>query len=1116
MVIPMVAVCLGMGKAWGAIEPRVVDTKYPTDDIVIACMTVEPSAGAEEDATGFLQSAIDAVAEAGGGTIFLPEGRYLLEGHLLLRNGVTLRGEWRSPAENGGVAGTVLMPVEHHGNAEGESAVIMQCGSGLRELSIWYPRQDPADIVPYPWTVETTPEVGADNYTLHNVTLVNSYRGFKTGPEGNELHTLRNVYMTALDTGVFIDSCTDIGRVIDIDISPRWWVESGLPNSPKGGAAEEAVRGHIVGEATGIDMGRSDWEYLYGLHIEGYRRGLVIRQGAHGTTNAVLFGSTIENCVTAVHLEELNGIGLAAMGCRFEGTGHALFATAAFKTVSQFNACTFTSAGGHGVLLEGTGTLTFQNCVFESWGNAGVEAVAGAVSLLGSAFESAGRHVVLGEAAHRARLLGNTFAGNPAIANAAVNGDVMIAHRAMEFAVPDVSQPPEPPTPLPGTRALVAVTAHGASPELEDNTGPFQEALAAAERMGGGTVYVPAGYYRFSGSLTVPSGVELRGCFDVPHHTQSGGSVLMPVGGRGGEDGTPFIQLSERSGMRGLTVWYPEQNLLDIQPYPWAVRSMGPGCWLINVTMGNAWQGVDFWTHPSDGHYVEYLGGAYLKRGLFVSKSASDGWVVDVQMNPHYGLRLPGDLPRPQYDRDTFDAIIDQQRGKLEAMVFGRCANEHIYRTFLYAAYDGIAFRDDEGGSNARILMHGTDTGSRCAVLESCGPHGLDFLLAQLVPLGKYEVGAIIAEAGFAGRARFFTSQMWAGNCSGIFDGAGDILIQQLNTISGGMTCTGGNFRLENAVFHRELQPHVALGESCGKAELLGNIALSGAFRIENASGERLFARANSVAVAPVVDGPGILRAGWEAGHLETPDSVMATEGGGQQGVDEGTCAPSGAMAHSGDRALRVAGTARDGGHSYIYFTLFEEPLRIYADSQLRYWFLPTDDRSRHVAVDLFFTDSSTLRDSGTKTADGVAMHPGASKGIVGEWRHIVVPLGAHAGKTVRRIMAAYDGRGGAGAFEAFIDDIEIDTAVIPELAAVSTDPGGGVYPAGTKVSIAVPQGFNARYSLDGTVPGDGSPRYTEPVTLDKQGLWDLRFVLEREDGTRLPWVFGELYDVRG
>ena len=100
----------------------------------------------------------------------------------------------------------------------------------------------------------------------------------------------------------------------------------------------------------------------------------------------------------------------------------------------------------------------------------------------------------------------------------------------------------------------------------------------------------------------------------------------------------------------------------------------------------------------------------------------------------------------------------------------------------------------------------------------------------------------------------------------------------------------------------------------------------------------------------------------------------MATEGGGQQGVDEGTCAPSGAMAHSGDRALRVAGTARDGGHSYIYFTLFEEPLRIYADSQLRYWFLPTDDRSRHVAVDLFFTDSSTLRDSGTKTADGVAM----------------------------------------------------------------------------------------------------------------------------------------------
>jgi len=1113
MPVFLLALCAPAALAWSAVEPRVVDTKYPTDDVVIASVIVEPPVSEDSDATARIQSAIDSVADAGGGTVFLPEGRYLLDGHLLLRNAVTLRGEWRSPAEHGGVTGTILMPVEHHGNADGESAITMQCGAGLRELSIWYPRQDPLAIVPYPWTVETTPEVGADNYTLQNVTLVNPYRGCKTGPEANELHTLKNVYMTALDTGVFIDSCTDIGRMIDISISPRWWVESGLPNSTAGGA-EEAVRAHIFRESTGIDMGRSDWEYLYGLHIEGYRRGMLIRQGARGTTNAVLFGSVFERCATALELRELNAVGLAAVGCRFDGVDQALLATEAFTTVSQFNACTFTSDNGHAVLLNGTGTLTFQNCDFESWETAGIEAIAGGISLLGCTFESDARHIVFGEEVHRVRLLGNTFAGEPAIENAADNADVMIAHRPMEFETPGISRPPDPPVPAPGTRELVVVTEHGASPDLEDNTEPFQEALAAAERLGGATVYVPAGYYRFSGSFEIPSGVELRGCFDVPHHTQSGGSVLMPVGGQGDENGTPFIQMQEASGMRGLTVWYPEQNLLDIQPYPWTVRSLGPGCWLINVTISNAYQGVDFWTHPSAGHYISYLGGAFLRRGLFVSKCDGDGWVVDVQMNPHYGLRLPGGLPRPQYDGNTFEAIIDQQRAHLEGMIFGRCANQHIYRTFLYAAYDGIAFRDDDGATNARILMHGTDTGSRCAVLNAAGERGLEFVLAQLVPLGKYEVGAIIAEEDFAGRARFFTSQMWAGNCSGILEGSGDILIQQLNTISGGITCNGGTFRMENAVFQRELSPHIEIAEECVNAELIANIALTGEFRVASAIGDNLYARANSALVAPGAYAPGRFSTGWEDGEPQSPSTVVVTEGGGLRGVADASCAPSDANAHTGSRALRVAGRAEDTEHSYVYFTLFEEPLRIYPDSRLRYWFLPVNQRSRNVAVDILFEDGTTLRDSGAQTTDGLGAHPGSGKGVVGEWREIVVPLGMHAGKTVRRIMAAYDRKSAPGPFEAFIDGLEVPTAVIPALAEIAVTPEGGTHGRGTAITIIAPEDVAVRYTLDGAAPDMDASRYAAPIVFDTPGLWELRFAVE-EDGVLLPWVFAELYDIR-
>ena len=84
---------------------------------------------------------------------------------------------------------------------------------------------------------------------------------------------------------------------------------------------------------------------------------------------------------------------------------------------------------------------------------------------------------------------------------------------------------------------------------------PFQKALDAAGASGGGTVYMPAGSYRFAGRLRVPAGVELRGCFDVPHHTISWGSVLLPMAGRGNESGTPFIELAAGSGARELAVW---------------------------------------------------------------------------------------------------------------------------------------------------------------------------------------------------------------------------------------------------------------------------------------------------------------------------------------------------------------------------------------------------------------------------------------------------------------------------------------------------------------------------------------------------------------------------------
>jgi hypothetical protein len=112
--------------------------------------------------------------------------------------------------------------------------------------------------------------------------------------------------------------------------------------------------------------------------------------------------------------------------------------------------------------------------------------------------------------------------------------------------------------------------------------------------------------------------------------------------------------------------------------------------------------------------------------------------------------------------------------------------------------------------------------------------------------------------------------------------------------------------------------------------------------------------------------------------------------------------------------------------------------------------------------------------------------------------------------------MVAYDERnGGGGDFEALFDDLSIESATAAAASVeVAVTPLGGQVPQGTRVVIAAPQGLFVRYTLDGTPPSESSPRYQEPIPLDRQGLWDLRYALEAPDGTVSPQVFGELYDV--
>lgn len=178
---------------------------------------------------------------------------------------------------------------------------------------------------------------------------------------------------------------------------------------------------------------------------------------------------------------------------------------------------------------------------------------------------------------------------------------------------------------------------------------------------------------------------------------------------------------------------------------------------------------------------------------------------------------------------------------------------------------------------------------------------------------------------------------------------------------------------------------------------------------------------------------------------LDTVD----TSGGGDNGVTGICCSltgpqasPRSETAHTGSSALMYSGLASGTSpHAYLeVYDLSGSPLTVGASTQLSYWIYPQSnakstwvpagsDESSCVAVDLVFTDNSTLRDSGAVDQNGNRAHPSHQCGhlTLDTWNHVTVNLGTNNnGKQISRILVGYDHPGGSGGYRGYVDDIAI------------------------------------------------------------------------------------------
>ncbi|MFD9545496.1 GH92 family glycosyl hydrolase [Streptomyces sp. NPDC060022] len=183
----------------------------------------------------------------------------------------------------------------------------------------------------------------------------------------------------------------------------------------------------------------------------------------------------------------------------------------------------------------------------------------------------------------------------------------------------------------------------------------------------------------------------------------------------------------------------------------------------------------------------------------------------------------------------------------------------------------------------------------------------------------------------------------------------------------------------------------------------------------------------------------------------------------------------------TGKKALRYAGTHKPDGHAYSYNKVFDIDTAVTKDTELSYLVYPQMGQTdlnypaTHVAVDLAFTDGSYLSELKATDSHGGLLTPqgqaDAKRLYVNQWNKVASRIGTiAAGKTVDRVLVAYDSPKGPAKFQGWLDDIKIAPkapekrkAHLSDYASTvrGTNSSGGFSRGNNFPATAVPHGFN-------------------------------------------------------
>jgi hypothetical protein len=739
LALNFTSVSAQIGNSW-----QLYQTTHPTDELIVA-VHIDHASGQVVDKTGTsdvtssFQAAIDAMHNAGGGVIYVPEGKYRFDGNLVLKEGVSLRGDFIVPGPDNAISGTLFEVYSGRNDENGPAFITLRGSARIDGIHIWYPEQLATAIIPYPATIHNLKNEDGrfpKHFSQVNcVNLINSYFGINIGTVNTALPNICHIYGSPLKVGLRMNENTDVSRIIDIHFTPDYWAWSGLPNAP---ASDGAHAAFMLAEGIGIDYLRSDNGFNGFWEISGYKKGLVISYRSGGP----FYGIEIENCVDGFTLSESNMTPLCFSNCIFEGSNTALVLDDLTGSAQFFNTDFRSSSNSVNSGINGADDISqvsFHSCNFEATAN-----LSGLITnISNSNFNFEGEHIVLSSMCKNAVLVDNTYTGDKKVTDN-MPGAGRLFDRDMEKTyqeapeytyVPFIKRQPSK------AQLYLANSYTGVrSGDGVDDAPGLQNVLTIAGNEGGGIVFLNVGEYNIKTPISIPDNVELRGVLDNPHHTrllvnrdlehEFGTHFVMEHSV--GNDSGASITLNNNSGVRGISMYYPKQTIYATGiaiKHPWLFKINGDNAYIKNISAANPYQLIDNASTKTDAFLVENIFSYPLTTGIHVGGGSTNTMLRYV----HYNNHAVGQTYFPNDD----DKEEMWTHKKLELFKFGDTENLEMLFCFGRQCNYGVVLDNENGkGPHGISIGFGVEDIPLGATLKALGNKGFQFVNASLLAEG--------------------------------------------------------------------------------------------------------------------------------------------------------------------------------------------------------------------------------------------------------------------------------------------------------------------------------------------------------------------------------------------